>query len=132
VAFCSRGLRSRWLRYDAIQQVAVLVQQKTVLDVFSADAAVYFFVPELHGHKLEVRDNLHQSSFMQLVLYVAFDVGELQVLLQTGGHRGLGHAASRAGLSSGPFVFLLRAETLAKVQMREQQVHLKEQKCKPW
>jgi hypothetical protein len=40
-----------------------------------------------------------------------FDVRELQVLLQTGGQRGLRHAASRAGLASGPFFFLLRAET---------------------
>ena len=129
----SRRLRSRGLRDDAIQQVAVLVQQKTVLDVFSEDAAVYLLVPQLHGHKLQVRDDLHQSSFVQLVLYGhAFDVRELQVLLQTGGQRGLGHAASRAGLASGPFVFLLRAETPATSKLggtirREKVVFIKVQ-----
>ena len=111
----------------------MLVQQKTVLDVFSEDAAVYLLVPQLHGHKLQVRDDLHQSSFVQLVLYGhAFDVRELQVLLQTGGQRGLGHAASCAGLASGPFVFLLRAETPATSKLggtirREKVVFIKVQ-----
>jgi hypothetical protein len=70
---------------------------------------------------------------VQLVLYGhAFDVRELQVLLQTGGQRGLGHAASRAGLASGPFVFLLRAETPATSKLggtirREKVVFIKVQ-----
>ena len=54
------------------------------------------------------------------------------MLLQTGGQRGLGHAASRAGLASGPFVFLLRAETPATSKLggtirREKVVFIKVQ-----
>ena len=60
-------------------------RRNVIRDTLSEGIPVYFFVPEFHGHKLEVGDNLHQPSLVQFLCHIrALYVGKLQVLEQVG------------------------------------------------